>query len=347
MLLEAGKKIHALVCPLNWGLGHATRCIPIVNSLLSKGAIVTLAASGRSKVLLEEEFPQLEVIEFKGFSPLYPSNGSMLFRMFTLIPSFLFHVFSEHIKLSQLIRTRQIDTVISDNRYGLWNTKVKSILITHQVFIRAPKGWKWLNRIVFLVNRFLISRFDECWVPDFPGEENLSGELSHQKPAPKNCFFIGPLSRLQKLKADNIPQKGILVVLSGPEPQREILERILTRQLENMDIEALIIQGIAEMKQEITCKGKITILNFANSSQLNEYLCTYPIVICRPGYTTIMDLAIIGGKALFMSRNIALNVSQNEINLNENIPLAYSYQGFTPLNPDPLFEHRIELLTKR
>jgi uncharacterized protein (TIGR00661 family) len=360
MILETAKKIHVLVCPLNWGLGHATRCIPIVNSLLSKGVNVTLAASGRNRLLLKEEFPLLEVIDFKGFSPEYPSNGNMLLRMFRLIPSFLWSIVSEHLKLSGLIKSIDIDIVISDNRYGLWNRKVKSIFITHQLFIRAPQGWQGFNKLLRLVNRFFISKFDECWIPDFAGENNLSGELSHLKPVPKNCIFIGPLSRLQHLPKGKTVKEGILIVLSGPEPQREILESILVRQLEQMDTKALLIQGIAEIKQKTIRKGNLTILNYANSGQLSEFLLTYPILICRPGYTTIMDLAIIGGKALFiptpgqteqeyladyfMKKGIAQRVVQNDINLVENIPSAYHYKGFDPIISYQLFQERVELL---
>jgi uncharacterized protein (TIGR00661 family) len=363
MILETAKKIHVLVCPLNWGLGHATRCIPIVHSLLSKGVSVTLAASGRNRFLLKEEFPLLEVIEFHGFSPEYPTNGNMLFKMFKLIPSFLWSIVSEHFKLSKLINDLNINIVISDNRYGLWNRKVKSILITHQLFIRAPQGWEGFNKILLRVNRFLISRFDECWIPDFPSDENLSGELSHLKPLPKNCQFIGPLSRLHHLPNGKTIKEGILIVLSGPEPQREILEGILSRQLEQMGIEALLIQGVAEKKQKTTHKGKLTMLNYANSGQLSEFLLTYPILICRPGYTTIMDLAIFGGKALFiptpgqteqeyladyfMKKGIALRVFQNDVNLKENIPLAYNYKGFDPITSNQLFEEKIELLIHR
>ena len=274
--MGSGKKKHVLVCPLNWGIGHATRCIPLISSILSQGANVTLATSGNSLALLHNEFPGLATIEFPGFSPEYPANGNMLLNMVRLIPSFLWNVVSEHRRLARIIHEKQVDIVISDNRYGVWNSKVKSILITHQLFIRSPKGWSWMNYILLLVNRLFISQFDECWIPDFPGKENLSGELSHLKPAPKNCHFIGPLSRLKAGYDFQGKKEGILVLLSGPEPQREMLEDIITRQLEELDMEALIVCGKAFSVPLTTRKSKLTILNYATSDQINEYINNFP-----------------------------------------------------------------------
>jgi uncharacterized protein (TIGR00661 family) len=360
--LKGEGKLHVLVCPLNWGLGHATRCIPIINSLLSKGAKVTIAGSGGSLSLLRSEFPGLEFIEFHGFSPEYSRKGNMLLKMALLIPSFIWNILNEHSRLSRIIKQIRVDVVISDNRYGLWNKTIRSILITHQVFIRAPKRWKWLNGILLLVNRFLISRFDECWIPDFPGEKNLSGELSQLKPVSANYHFIGPLSRLNPSLHSPAIRDGILVVLSGPEPQRSILEEILTRQLEELDTEALIICGKTSPQPLTLRKGKLTIISYAGSDQMNDLLNKAALIICRSGYSTIMDLAAIGGKALFiptpgqteqeylagyyMMQGIAMRVNQHEINLKNDIPLAYAYPGFKPSSLNKALEHQIEMLLR-
>lgn len=350
-----------LVSPLNWGLGHATRCIPIIRQLLLKGMKVSLAAYGNSLSLLRSEFPDLDIIELKSFSPDYPRNGAIMFRMVLLIPSFLWSIINEHYYLSSIIKNKQIDVVISDNRYGLWNRKIRSILITHQVFIRSPKRWGWLNPFLQRISHILISRFDECWIPDYSGDDNLSGVLSHLHPLPEKYCFIGPLSRLESNSPIPLKKEGILVLLSGPEPQRSILEELLLAQLKELNQKAHIIRGIVEHHQQISIEGNLTIMNFATSEQVQDLITNNVIVICRSGYSTIMDIASIGGKALFiptpgqteqeylseyfMTKGIALSVDQNKLFLPDNIPAAITFKGFKGLKPNLILNKRIDLLT--
>jgi hypothetical protein len=169
-----------LICPLDWGLGHATRCIPVIRAFLGQNAEVLIAADGRAYELLQQEFPELQFIRLKGYEIRYPSSGSMAASMLLSIPKILSGIKREHRELEKIIAEHKIDTVVSDNRYGCWNKQVKSIFITHQLMLKSPFGEGLLHRIILSH----IKKYDECWIPDHAAENNLSGELSHKYPLP-------------------------------------------------------------------------------------------------------------------------------------------------------------------
>jgi uncharacterized protein (TIGR00661 family) len=347
---------------MDWGLGHATRCIPVIMQFLAHGCRVTIAASGRPFDFLQQEFPELEIVHFTGFSPDYPSNGRMALKMAGLIPAFLYHLIKEKRTLNRLIRTLNIQIVVSDNRYGLWNRNIKSVLIIHQIHIKAPPILRFLEPILHFINRILINRFDECWIPDCPGNDNLGGELSHSRRLPSRAYYIGPLSRFPSLP-ENLPGKGLLVILSGPEPQRSILEEILGIALQSIPEDATIISGKTETPKETAVDGRIRKMSYASSSEVEMLMRNSALIICRPGYSTIMDLAVVGGKALFIptpgqteqeylaryhkSLNTAWFSKQSEINLAKDIPAALSMNGFSPSASNLLLQKQIDLLLNK
>jgi spore coat polysaccharide biosynthesis predicted glycosyltransferase SpsG len=359
--MTASDSLHVLVSPLNWGLGHATRCIPVIRLLLDKGATVTIGANGRSLQLLREEFPDLEFFDFPGFSPEYPKSGNMTGRMFLLIPSFIYNLIREYKRLNKEIKLRKFQVVISDNRYGLRNKNVKSIIILHQLQILTPGYLRWLQPFLLKISVFLIRHFNQCWIPDFSGEENLGGVLSHPGRLPSNCRFIGPLTRFS-FNINTVIEKrsGILILLSGPEPQRSILEKILLVQIDNLDIPVTMILGLSEHSRYERKKGMHTIISYAGSDEIENYLRKSEMLISRPGYSTVMDLSVIGGKALFIptpgqteqeylgefleNKGIALSVKQENLNLAADISKALIYKGFTPTDPGEAIKQQIDLL---
>src|ERR1017187_2527042 len=150
---------------MDWGLGHASRCVPIIRALLQKKCEVLLASSGHALTLLQLEFPQLQSFAITAYDPVYPSDGSMVMKMMTQLPRFLKTISSEHEEIEKIVEERKIDVVISDNRYGAYSEKAKSIFITHQLNILMPEGWKWMGNKVNQFNHEQILRFSECWVP--------------------------------------------------------------------------------------------------------------------------------------------------------------------------------------
>src|SRR5215211_2777028 len=157
-----GRK-RILVAPLDWGLGHATRCIPIIKELLSHGHEVILAAEGPVKILLKQEFPDIECLYLNGYRINYAeTKKGLLLKLIVQLPKLFLSVWRERRWLQKAIEKNKIDIVISDNRFGLSNKKIYSIFITHQLLIKAPFLERWLQKL----NYYFINQYAECWVPD-------------------------------------------------------------------------------------------------------------------------------------------------------------------------------------
>jgi uncharacterized protein (TIGR00661 family) len=299
LLLDKKKKI--LIAPLNWGLGHATRCVPIIAAKLTAGHEVIIAADGGPLSLLQQKFPTCTFITLKGVKIQY--SKWMIVSMTFQVPRFLFSIYREHQALKKIISEHKIDQVISDNRYGLWNKKIESIFITHQINIQSPIFEKFLFRI----NCHFISKYNECWVPDYEGSQNLSGDLSHPKNEyfknnfPENLKYIGPLSRfsgLEKIPSENIYEA--IGIVSGPEPQRSKFLEKLKHDFSKLKGKTLIIAGKpdSENRQQIE---NVTIVNHLNDDEFVRALFAAQKIICRSGYSTIMDLHVLGLSAEFIA----------------------------------------------
>jgi len=272
------KQLHILISQLDWGLGHASRCIPVIRKLTEAGHKVTLAGYGRSLVLLQKEFPLLESIGMKGFSPSYPRSGTMTLHMFLRLPQFIYSIVREHFILNKLIAHHHFDCIISDNRYGLWNKKLRSILIVHQVMIKTPNWPEFAEKLIYKISYLMISRFDECWIPDYKDPPALGGDLSHKYPLPANARFIGPLSRFHEpgsTLSEHKSSNQITAVISGPEPQRSIFENLIMHQLKSINLPAYIVEGKPESDPSPVTENDLTILPHLNSNDLHSllYVC--------------------------------------------------------------------------
>ena len=287
-----------LICPLNWGLGHATRCIPIIRQLLNDGVEVLIAAEGYPLQLLHQEFPKLPTIEFSSYRIFYDTNNSLVKTMFRQLPIILSGIVREHKMLKKIVREQGITQVISDNRFGLWNKHVHTVYITHQLMIKMPKKHKWLEPIVWLLHRFIINRYNECWIPDFPEDGGLSGDLAHKYRLPRNAKFIGPLSRFTASVPEENTAFETVAVISGPEPQRSLFENILMKQLQKQLFPSLIVRGTPSDNKTFTRVGNVTLVSHLSAKDLLPYLLGASIIICRSGYSSVMDLYAIGRTAL-------------------------------------------------
>jgi len=288
-------KKRILVAPLNWGLGHATRIIPIINSLNDQGFEPVIASDGGPLSLLKKEFPQLEAIELPSYAITYAKKGKFFkWNLLKGSPRMMKAIRAENKAVKSIIETRNINGIISDNRLGVYSKNVPSVFITHQLQVLSGST-TWLSTA--LHQKFIL-RFDECWVPDNLGEPNLSGKLGHPKTFEIPTKSIGPLSRFNKTQS-KIKYK-ILVLLSGPEPQRSMLETRLLKEFENCKGNFLFVRGVVEDEQKKIEKDNEVIYNFMTSSQLEEALNESEVVISRSGYTTIMDLAKLNKKAFFI-----------------------------------------------
>lgn len=356
--MQKQKKI--LVCPLNWGIGHATRCVPVINELLRKGNNVVIAADGRPLAFLRKEFPGLEFITFKGYSIIYPKKGSMIWKMLLSVPKILRGIREEHKELKQIIRNHHIDTVISDNRYGLWNNDVKTIFITHQVMVKMPVYVKFLEPVLSYFIRKQIKKFDECWIPDFALGDTLSGDLSHKYTLKGNVQFVGPLSRFRDYEIRDDETREIFdvfVIISGPEPQRTKLEEIIFSQLKKSLLKAVIVRGITEKDESYDINERVKVFSHLSTQEMFKYFMACKTVICRPGYSSIMDLVTLGKKAIFiptpgqteqeylakylMKKKMFYSVKQNQFLLEEALLESENIKGL----PYAFTEQRVTMLS--
>lgn len=288
-----------LVAPLDWGLGHASRCVPIIKELQRQGATVIICASNKPLDFLLNEFPGIEHVVIPGMNVAYPKRISLSIFMAIKAPKFLKSVREEYDVLKSLVDSYNIHGVISDNRYGMYHKTIPTVFITHQLFIKASI----FSGAVNTLTEKYASRFTFCWVPDFKSEPNLAGELAHGDTDLNNLRFIGPLSRfaIPKYYTPTI-RYDLLVVLSGPEPSRTQLEETIIKQLKDTKLKVLLVRGLVNSAPRIEEKytENITRLNYLNTEELEKAILISDMILCRSGYSSIMDLSVLKKKALFV-----------------------------------------------
>lgn len=286
---------NILVAPLNWGLGHAARCIPIIRKLEENGFTPILASDGVALGLLQKEFPHLQSLELPSYEIEYAKNGAdFKWKLIKKSPKMIEAIFAEKKIVKKWISEYNIQGIISDNRLGVYNKKIPSVFITHQLNVLSGKT-TWISS---KLHQYFIKKFTECWVPDIQENRNLTGKLGHLKKSSLNLKYLGPLSRLEKKE---LPIKyDLMVILSGPEPQRTFLEEKLIKEIQSFDGKILFIKGIIEPQQKIAQDKNVTFYNFMTSSEIETAFNESEIVLCRSGYTTVMDLAKLQKKAFFI-----------------------------------------------
>lgn len=283
-------KKRILISPLDWGLGHATRCIPIIQLLKKYNTAIFIASEQDVKNLLQKEFPEIVFIDFKGYRIKYNKNGNFKSKIFSQIPSILRSIKNENYLLKSIIKKYKIDIVISDNRYGFRNKNCYNVFITHQLEILT--GNKFLNKIIQKINYYFINKFDECWIADVAESPGIAGKLSHPKTFPRISFkYTGLLSRFKKRVSDI--SINYLFIISGPEPQRTIFENELKKIAANLHGEKVFILGKPGVINKTSNE-----FNHAEAEDLNRLINSSEIVICRSGYSSIMDLIACKKKAL-------------------------------------------------
>ncbi|TDE31820.1 glycosyltransferase [Flavobacterium ranwuense] len=284
-----------LIAPLNWGLGHATRCIPIIRALQDNNYIPIIASDGIALELLRKEFPNLQTLELPSYQIEYAKNGANFkWKLIKNGPKMVKAILEEKKIIQNWIEKYAIDGIISDNRLGVFSKNVPSVFITHQLNVMTGNT-TWITS---KVHQYIIKKYTECWVPDLAGTLNLTGKLGHVDNPNLKTKYIGPLSRLQKKL---LPKKhDLMVILSGPEPQRGMLEKHLKKEIVKYNGNVIFIEGNIEKEQKTTAIGNVTYYNFMNSTELEQAFNESEMVLCRSGYTTIMDLAQLRKKAFFI-----------------------------------------------
>jgi uncharacterized protein (TIGR00661 family) len=286
---------NILIAPLNWGLGHATRCIPIIKALQQFGFTPIIASDGVALRLLQKEFPELVSIELPSYEIEYAKDEKdFKWKLIKNSPKMIQAIFEEKKKVKSLVKQYELKGIISDNRLGVYSKKVPSVFITHQLNVLSGKT-TWIST---KLHQFFIAKFTECWIPDCKDELSLTGKLGHLENSSLNLKYLGPLSRLSK---KNLPLRyDLMVILSGPEPQRTMLEEKLMEELQNYEGSILFVRGKVEPEQNIHTDHHFTYYNFMTSQEVEKAFNESDFVLCRSGYTTVMDLAKLEKKAFFI-----------------------------------------------
>ena len=347
---ETLRKYRILVAPLDWGLGHSTRCIPVIKELLANDCEVWLAGEGIQEALLRTEFLDLPFLPLEGYRIRYSrSSRGFLLNMGLQISKIISRIRKEHRWLKKMVRSHEIDAVISDNRFGLYHSKIPSIFITHQLSIKSPLG-NWNEKILQRWNYKYINRFRECWIPDLFGENNLAGELSHPVSQPKTAIkYIGILSRFEKKEFKEI-KDHLLFILSGPEPQRTSLENKIINEISHYKGTATIVRGLPTALSIIPSSNMIKFYNHLPAQELSSAIQQADYVISRCGYSTVIDLVKLHKKMIMIptpgqteqeylakhlqQKQIAFTVQQREFSLNTILEKAkYFNYNFFELPP--------------
>lgn len=320
---------RVLVAPLDWGLGHATRCIPVIRGLIDAGCEVLVASEGAQRELLQQEFPAIRHLDLKGYRVRYSRYPVLLpLNLLVQIPRLLCRIGHEQKWLQRIIETENIQLVISDNRYGLYTSICPCIFITHQLRIRAP--FRWLENLLQKINYRYINRYTACWVPDMAGEVGLAGELSHPQRLPAvPVHYIGLPTRFRRATAEKKYDHCVLV--SGPEPQRTLFEKKVLAGLQQLPGRTLLVRGKPGSNEQLAAPEGVDIVNHLSTTDLQQALQQSELVIARSGYTTVMELMTLQKKAILVptpgqteqeylatylaDKNLALSVKQSTLDL--------------------------------
>jgi uncharacterized protein (TIGR00661 family) len=331
---------------------------------MGQGANVIIGADKRPLAFLKSEYPQLKTIVFPGYEFSYPKNGNMVIKMGLQVPKIMSGIRKEHLLLDKIISEYKIDAVVSDNRFGLWSKRIPSIFMTHQLKVKMPGKNQIGEEMLLKLNKWFIQKYQECWVPDFEGENNLSGELSHFQNDIDSLYFIGPLSRFSKMTKTGNDEidftNDVLVVLSGPEPQRTILENILLDELQKLNLKCIVVGGKTELKEQKKISEHIQFYSHLESKELFQVFQKSEFIISRPGYSTIMDLAALGKKAIFIptpgqteqeylaqrfhEMKTHLNMGQDKIDLEEAFKETKRFKGIQHVSETSVLDQRIRNL---
>lgn len=288
-----------LIAPLNWGLGHATRCIPLIRQYIEQGDEVVLAGDGESLVLLRNHFPALRFITLPSLELRYRDNEQQRGFYLRALPSLLRFAIADYYYLHQQLSIEHFDLVISDNRFGFFTRQTRCVYITHQLYVRLPHRLRIFQPIARAMHACFYKRFHEVWVPDYPDTtRNLAGDLCHGGSFDVHAKYIGPLSRFSPSPLEEIEnghpkntQYSIVAILSGLEPQRTLFERQILQRFAGSSDSVLLVRGKPSTPYTIIHMGNITIVPHITDEDLQKAMQHATTIISRSGYSTIMDLA--------------------------------------------------------
>ena len=341
---------HVFLSPLNWGLGHSTRDIPIIRELLAHGHEVTIGSSGNALALLKRECPECNFVLFKDYPAPYSASRFFLPKFVASIPILLRALARERTKLDQILAENRFDLIISDNRMGVYSRKIPSYFITHQLRFSLPTYLYPFEMLTIPVNSFFHIKYDGVIVPDVaPNGNNLSGKLCRSNLDATNhrVYYAGIFTSTEKMRvAEDL---DYLAIVSGPEPQRTKLEEIILKQIQKLPGEKVVLLGSPQKEARQKLDENTTVYSYVSNEEKVLLMNRAKFLIARSGYTTMMEMAEIDKRhGLFtptpgqteqeyLSRYYAkqgwfLSRSQYKLKLPEDAAEAMKYSGFPQMS---------------
>lgn len=338
------KKRKIFFAILDMGLGHATRSLPIIKKCIELEWQVIIGCSGRSLIFLAKEIPQASFVEMVDYGLRYSEKGVSVFKIMLKFPRLLRVIVFEHKFIRQYIHENKVDIIFSDHRYGCFSKEIPSFLLTHQLRFIAPKSIRFLEFLGVLFNNYFHCKYSAVIVPDTLQNNQgiISGNMS--KIAGKKTYYfagiLSSLSRQENLKNDI----DVFVSVSGPEPQRTVLERIIRAQINDIPGRKVVALGLPTSNFIEHPHPDIVIYHHLSRAEMELFMNKSHIIISRSGFSTLMELAELTKKALFiptpgqteqlyLAERLYENkwfyfVQQDKLNLKRDIPLALQYPGF-------------------
>jgi len=365
--MAAKKHQTILFCPMEWGLGHTVRLVPFIEEALRHEHQCLLASDGLSLRFLRDRFPGLTWIRVPFYPVRYGRSHHFIRQLLPQVPGIFSAVRKNKRQLRRIVRDYKIDLIITDHRYGFTHRNVPSVFITNQLWLKAPPGWSFGEPWVYFIHRRILKHFTRIWVADYPETPGLSSLLTHPPNLPATVQYIGPVSRFASVipqKPDHAASVHILAVLSGPEPQRTLLEKKLVRLLAPLNRSSLIFRGQPSAepgkKPQYTTRGSVTLMDDAPDPQLAWWLKNTPVILCRPGNSSLSDLVTLGRTALLIptpgqteqeyvarqlaDRNCFMTCSQDQLTTGTILSVTKFEQSNPPKLPVPDTKRWVEAL---
>lgn len=332
------------ISPANWGLGHATRDLPVINEFLRHGHDVTVGTTGPALALLKKECPGCSFIDFSGYSATYSSSRFFLPKFVKGIPNMLKAFSDENKNANKIFSRGKYDLVVSDGRYGVYSAKIPSFLITHQITFHLPV-MKFAEPLTEMFNKYSFNHFTRVIVPDNAPPNNLCGKLCEPKFSKirEMLYYAGILCSIKKMKIRE--DLDYLFSISGPEPQRTKFEDVIMGSLKNLEGRKVVLLGRPNKDFERKPDKNTIVKSHAGRDEMAKLMNHAKFIICRSGYTTMMELAELGKKhglftptpgqpeqeylsKYYMDKGWFFSTSQYKLDLVRDIEKAWAYKGF-------------------
>jgi UDP-N-acetylglucosamine transferase subunit ALG13 len=270
--------------------------VPVIRYLLEKGCRLSVAGNEWQRQYIENTFPGIHTIHLDGYNVWYSKNGSsFLPALMMQLPRLAHTIMQEHEWLKHAVDKFGFNGVITDNRYGLYHATVPNVILTHQVVPQT--GWgKLPDSVLHTLHDKRLSCFKDCWIVDAEHGPNLAGSLSRPSVMPANATYIGLLSQYRRT---TVSEEHLLVLLSGPEPQRGMLSDMLWEQLKNYNGKIVFVEGSNDVPER-DVPANMEYHKRLNADKLTPLIAAASMVICRSGYSTLMDLLAMDKKAIII-----------------------------------------------